>query len=96
MSTERDRLLAEGPRIAPEPGVAGRSSTDGGAEPSGRGPRPGSDGFTRRITRYVGVLVFGSVLAAQALPGHWGGLVVAVAWAGALGIALTRLQRRRS
>jgi hypothetical protein len=92
---ERERLLAEGPRVAPEPPLADGSMrtppTTPRPSPGPAAPQDGTKKIPRGLVRLFPLVVFGVVLAANAGAGKYAvWVIVAIA----LGTILLRFMRK--
>jgi hypothetical protein len=92
---ERERLLAEGPRVAPEPPMADGSMrttpTTPRPSPAPTAPQDRAKTIPRGLVRLFPLLVFGAVLAANAGAGKYAvWVIVAIAF----GTILLRFARK--
>ncbi len=86
---DRDRMLAEGPRVAPEPPLAdGTPLTP--AQPSGRGPTDRARTVSWPVRRLLPFAFFGVVVAANAGLGKYALWVLVP-----IALAAFLVQRRR-
>ena len=93
---ERDRMLAEGPRVAPEPPTADGSAPTP-AKPSRPSPSPAQAGtpkVPRGLMRVFPLVLFGVVLAANAGAGKYAFWVIVPIAVGAIVIRLVRKGRK--
>ena len=93
---ERDRMLAEGPRVAPEPPTADGSvpKTPKPQRPSPTGSQDGAWKVPRGLMRLFPLVVFGAVLAANAGAGKYAVWVIVPIAVGAMLIRFVRKARK--